>query len=49
MILNNLIKIDESADKVVIVGQVVMRPDYISPKEWLEFWEKIKRGNLGAY
>jgi hypothetical protein len=29
------------SDHVVICEQCVRRPSYLSPKQWLDFWERI--------
>ena len=29
-------------DKVVIEHQAIKRPNYLSPSQWLKFWEDIK-------
>jgi hypothetical protein len=26
---------------VIICGQAVQRPDSISPKQWMDFWERL--------
>ena len=32
-------QIDVSYDEVKIENFVVLRPDHLSPKQWVEFWE----------
>ena len=29
-------------DKVVIEHQAIKRPNYLSPSQWLKFWEDVK-------
>jgi hypothetical protein len=33
-------EIDIYPDYVIICGQIVRRPSYVSPLQWLTFWEQ---------
>ena len=37
------IQIDVSKDSVTIEGQEVKRPSRLSPSQWYQFWDKLKR------
>ncbi len=40
-----MIKLDIAVepDRVLIEGQVLYRPNYISRSQWMNYWEKIER------
>jgi hypothetical protein len=38
---NNKPDISYGADYVLVCHQYIARPSYISPKQWMDFWERI--------
>jgi hypothetical protein len=41
--MSGRIDIDVLWDRVVILGQTILRPSSISPGQWFEFWDAYKR------